>query len=136
MYSYRCDVIIQLFEEATKVTVEEAACECGAQMVSVEYKQDRTKLPKGQAEMSGCVFCEPAFSSLVSFFFNLFFVCFIEFCNIPFFFQVEKQRAVAARVGGAPSRGRGGGSRGGRARHKHKAKPPKDKMAQLAAYFV
>lgn len=56
--------------------------------------------------------------------------------KITIFTQVEKQRAVAARVGGTPSRGRGGGSRGGRGRHKHKAKPPKDKMAQLAAYFV
>lgn len=44
--------------------------------------------------------------------------------------QVEKHRAVASR---APA-GRG---RGGRARAaKHRNKQPKDKMAQLAAYFV
>lgn len=59
-------MIIQLFEDATKVVVEDSSCECGAQLMSVEYKQDKTKLPKGLSEMTGCVFCEPAFTSLVS----------------------------------------------------------------------
>lgn len=34
----RCDVIIHLFDDAAKVSVEENVCECGAQTVSVEYK--------------------------------------------------------------------------------------------------
>jgi DNA topoisomerase-3 len=35
----RCDVIIHLFDDAQKVTVEECVCMCGAQLVNVEYKQ-------------------------------------------------------------------------------------------------
>jgi hypothetical protein len=32
-------VIIHLFDDAQKVTVEEGVCVCGAQLVNVEYKQ-------------------------------------------------------------------------------------------------
>lgn len=46
--------------------------------------------------------------------------------------QVEKHRAVASRASAPRGGGRGGRTRGA----KHKAKQPKDKMAQLAAYFV
>lgn len=35
----RCDVIIHLFENAHKVTVDTDVCDCGAQLVTVEYKQ-------------------------------------------------------------------------------------------------
>lgn len=36
----RCDVIIHLFENAHKVMVEaDDVCDCGAQLVTVEYKQ-------------------------------------------------------------------------------------------------
>lgn len=103
----RCDVIIHLFEDAAKVSVEDSVCECGAQNVSVEYKQEKSKLPGEATEMTGCVFCSSQFSSLV-----------------------EKHRAVASRPAGA---GRG---RGGRGKSRGKPRPPKDKMAQLAAYFV
>lgn len=37
----RCDVIIHLFENAHKVTVDTDTCDCGAQLVTVEYKQVR-----------------------------------------------------------------------------------------------
>lgn len=37
--SFRCDVIVHVFEEAHKVTVEENVCECGAQLVKVEYRE-------------------------------------------------------------------------------------------------
>ena len=40
----RCDVIIHLFENAHKVNVETDVCDCGAQMVTVEYKQVRKSL--------------------------------------------------------------------------------------------
>ena len=38
-FFYRCDVIIHLFDDAQKVTVEDNVCTCGAQLVNVEYKQ-------------------------------------------------------------------------------------------------
>nr|CAD7456232.1 unnamed protein product [Timema tahoe] len=104
----RCDVIIHLFEDAQKVCVEEGICDCGAQIVAVEYKQDKSKLPGGVAELSGCVFCASYFTPLV-----------------------EKHRAVTRPPGSRAPRGRGG-----RGRSRGKPKPPKDKMAQLAAYFV
>ncbi|XP_066597941.1 DNA topoisomerase 3-beta-1 [Prorops nasuta] len=103
----RCDVIIHFFENAHKVTVDTEVCECGAQLVAVEYKQDKSKLPNEATDMTGCVFCTPAFVPLV-----------------------EKHRAVASK----PVAARGRGNTKGRSRGK--PRPPKDKMAQLAAYFV
>lgn len=58
--------------------------------------------------MSGCVFCSPYFTPLV-----------------------EKHRAVSRPPGSRAPRGRGG-----RGRSRGRPRPPKDKMAQLAAYFV
>ncbi|PSN57539.1 DNA topoisomerase 3-beta-1 [Blattella germanica] len=104
----RCDVIIHLFDDAQKVTVEDNVCGCGAQLVTVEYKQEKSKLPKEATEMSGCVLCSPCFTPLV-----------------------EKHRAVSRPTGNRAPRGRGG-----RGRSRGKPRPPKDKMAQLAAYFV
>ncbi|XP_046394750.1 DNA topoisomerase 3-beta-1 [Ischnura elegans] len=107
----RCDVIIHLFEDAQKVTVDEATCDCGSQMINVEYKQEKSKLPGEATDMTGCVFCSVELSPLI-----------------------EKHRAVATvRPRGGASRGRGGRGRGRGGRGKPK---PKDKMAQLAAYFV
>lgn len=117
----RCDVIIHIFEDAYKVSVDEDTCdECGCQLISVEYKADKTKLPEGASDATGCIFCDAQFSSLV-----------------------EKHHAIvrrhAAGVGGRGA-GRGGGrGRGGRGRGRSRGRgkgKPKDKMAQLAAYFV
>ncbi|KAL1129839.1 hypothetical protein AAG570_012783 [Ranatra chinensis] len=105
----RCDVIIHLFEDAQKVTVHENVCDCGAQVVSVEYKPEKTKLPNEATEMHGCVFCCDEFSLLV-----------------------ERHRAVASRPASINKSSRGRG----RGRAKGKPRQPKDKMAQLAAYFV
>lgn len=71
--------------------------------------QDRSRLPKEATEAVGCLFC------------------FVDFVPL-----VEKHRAVQRTMNNRAPRGRGG-SRG---RSKAKARPPKDKMAQLAAYFV
>lgn len=121
-----CDVIINIFNKASKVTVnDQKQCEeCQAQLVTVVYKADQSKFKDNAEEKTGCLFCSPDFIPLV-----------------------EKHRAVATKpiqtnstrggrgrgnvsVGNGPARG-GGSSRGGRGRG-----PPKDKMAQLAAYFV
>jgi DNA topoisomerase-3 len=70
--------------------------------------QDKSKLLNEATEMNGCVFCSPYFTPLV-----------------------EKHRAVSRPAGTRAPRGRGG-----RGRTRGRPRPPKDKMAQLAAYFV
>lgn len=85
------------------------------------YKSDKTKFKDGSEEKSGCIFCSLDFTHLV-----------------------EKHRAVASRPvnirGGRGGRGggRGGnkGGRGGGRGGRGGSRQPKDKMAQLAAYFV
>ncbi|XP_053691267.1 DNA topoisomerase 3-beta [Sabethes cyaneus] len=109
-----CDVIINCFDDAVKINVESDSCpECGAQLVTVIYKSEKTPFKNNITEMKGCIFC------------------LIEF--VP---MIEKHKAVelrrnqVMRYRGRSVRGRG--SKGSRGRYK----PPKDKMAQLAAYFV
>lgn len=79
---------------------------CSIIFISLLF-QDKSKLPNEATEMSGCVFCTPVFAALV-----------------------EKHRAVASKP--VVTRGRGHT----KSRNRGKPKPPKDKMAQLAAYFV
>ncbi len=97
--------------------------DCNAQLLRVEYKEGKSKLAGDATQAEGCIFCDSALSSLV-----------------------EKQHAVFMRrrnqgqTGGGGSaaaggRGRGRG-RGRRGRGGGGAKAPKDKMSQLAAYFV
>ncbi|XP_023029815.2 DNA topoisomerase 3-beta [Leptinotarsa decemlineata] len=107
----RCDTIINLFDDAQKITVLEDNCECGSQLVTVEYKQEKSKLPKGATEAKGCVFCYPDFSRLV---------------DRP---KVAVNTRPRTFRGGKVTAGRGRGRAG-------RGKQPKDKMAQLAAYFV
>lgn len=114
----KCDIIIHVFPDAQKVQVcTESNCDCGAQLIKVEYKEERTKLPRDLTELTACIFCNEDFAPLV-----------------------EKIRAVPSRPArGGHHRSRGGG-RGGKGKPRGggggKPKPPKDKMAQLAAYFV
>lgn len=115
-----CDVIISIFNKATKVTVNDTKkCEeCEAQLVSVVYKEDATRFKDGSLEKTGCLFCTAEFIPLV-----------------------EKHRAVINRPaqvntrGGRGKKGAAGVTRGGPA-GRGRGKAPKDKMAQLAAYFV
>lgn len=121
-----CDVIINVFNKASKVTVlDKKQCdECQAQLVTVQYKSDQTKFKDGTDVKTGCLFCSSDFIPLV-----------------------EKHRAVATPASHNNSRGRGGGGRGGgningrttdgstRGGRGGRGRP-KDKMAQLAAYFV
>ena len=82
----------------------------------MEYKEGKSRLKKeGQTTAEGCIFCEEDLSALV-----------------------EKHHAVFMRrrgggTGGGGSARRGRGGRGGRGGGR---KAPKDKMSQLAAYFV
>lgn len=34
----KCDVIIHVFEEASRISVEDGVCDCGAQIINVAYK--------------------------------------------------------------------------------------------------
>ena len=79
----------------------------------MEYKEGKSKLANERLSKEGCIYCDTDLNHLV-----------------------EKSQAVLmrARRGGGAGRGRGRGGRGrGRGRGR---KAPKDKMAQLAAYFV
>ena len=119
----KCDIIVRLFEDAAKVTIisDESCSECDAQLVRVKYNEGKTKLPDYKLTAEGCIYCDAEMSKLV-----------------------EKQYAVMTRrrgpAGGGGPAGRGGrggkrGGGGGAGAAKRK-KPPKDKMSQLAAYFV
>lgn len=110
----RCDTIINLFDDAQKITICEENCDCGAQLVNVEYKAEKSKLPNQATEAKGCVFCSPDFAKLVD-------------------------RPKVAVISRPPKPFRGGkaaGVRGGRGGSGRGRGKPKDKMAQLAAYFV
>ncbi|XP_055388808.1 DNA topoisomerase 3-beta [Condylostylus longicornis] len=110
----RCDVIINIFKGATKITVDDKRCDCGAQLVNVLYKSEKSKFKDNAEEKTGCIFCSQEFSHLV-----------------------EKHRAITARPAQVNSRGsRGGGGRGGKSRSTRGGRPKQDKMAHLAAYFV
>ena len=43
----RCDIIVRVFEDAQRVSVlaDQSCGECDAQMVKVEYKEGKSKLP-------------------------------------------------------------------------------------------
>ena len=94
----RCDVIINLFDKASKVQVLQDTCdECGSQNVLVEYREGKSKFKSGDLSQSGCIFCTPILIPLV-----------------------EKHRATnessRGRGRGRGGMGRGRGGRGGRGR--------------------
>lgn len=111
----KCNLVINLLEGAYKVILKDDDCEeCGASIIHVDYGKNKSPLPDGATDCTGCVFCDAIFKPLVE----------MHHAMAP------KMRRSAGR-GGGTGRGRGRGR--GRSRGKNK---PKDKMAQLAAYFV
>mgnify|MGYP006890266430 CR=1 FL=1 len=42
-YIYRCNVVINFFENAHKVSVSEEACDCGANLLEVDFSKVRMK---------------------------------------------------------------------------------------------
>lgn len=92
--------------------MEEDTCECGSQLVTVAYKQEKTPFADCDDKKTGCIFCSNEFMPLI-----------------------EKHKAVENRRMN-PSRGRSSRGRGKGRPHRGRPKAPKDKMAQLAAYFV
>lgn len=77
----------------------------------IKLLQEKTKLPGDRVEMTECMFCHPGLSSLV-----------------------KQLHAVSSKPAFHHHGGRGPKNR--RNVKKNKAKQPKDKMSQLAAYFV
>lgn len=71
--------------------------------------QEKTKLPGDRVEMTECMFCHSGLSALV-----------------------RQQHAISSK----PAFNQGGRGRNRKHSKKSKAKQPKDKMSQLAAYFV
>lgn len=111
----KCDVIVRIFEDAAKISVLPESCtECESQLLKVEYKEGKTKLPGEKISAEGCIYCNSDLNSLVE----------------KSHAVLGKARRGVGRGGGRGGRGRG---RGGRGRGR---KAPKDKMSQLAAYFV
>ncbi|XP_077457856.1 DNA topoisomerase 3-beta-1 isoform X2 [Stigmatopora argus] len=108
----RCNVVVHFFEHAHRVQVAQENCEaCDAPLVTVDFNKARTPLPDGETQHTGCVFCDSLFQDLVE-------------------LKHAAMRHPMHRGGGARrGRGRGRGRRG-------PPKRPKDKMAELAAYFV
>lgn len=62
-----CNVIINCFDDAIKVTVENSQeCDCGSQLITAVYKSDKTPFKDGETEKTGCVFCFSEFIPLVT----------------------------------------------------------------------
>lgn len=117
--------MVFLFIRFSSHTAKSKCDECGAQQVTVLYKNVQTRFKDGTDEKIGCVFCSADFIPLV-----------------------EKHRAISSRPAQVATRGRGSrgavnamatgrgvGAIGGRGGG-NKRGQPKDKMDQLAAYFV
>uniref|UniRef100_F6ST44 DNA topoisomerase n=2 Tax=Ciona intestinalis TaxID=7719 RepID=F6ST44_CIOIN len=103
----RCPTVVTLFQHAHRIGVTEETCEkCSAYELAVDFHKDKTPLENKETKHKGCIFCDQIFSSLI---------------------KLKHARLAVKRRPASKGRGRGRG-RG--------KKPPKDKMSQLAAYFV
>ncbi|KAF0307218.1 DNA topoisomerase 3-beta-1 [Amphibalanus amphitrite] len=103
----RCDVVVSAFDQASLVAVMPDVCEqCGAYLVRVEYRPEKSRLPNRAAQLTGCAFCTAGLTQLVQ--------------------LKHAQRSGGRPRGGQRGRGRGGGP----------DQPRRDKMAELAAFFM
>ncbi|XP_061881674.1 DNA topoisomerase 3-beta-1 [Entelurus aequoreus] len=108
----RCNVVVNFFENAHRVQVAEDVCNaCDASLVMVDFSKACNPLPSDETQHTGCIFCDPIFQDLVE----------IKHATM----RHPMHRGKGARRG----RGRGRGRRG-------PPRKPKDKMDELAAYFV
>ena len=108
----KCNVVIALFEDAFRIATTDQECECGATLLDVDFNRANSPLPDSKTQHRGCVFCDHVLAPLI------------------------KQHHASSRH---PMFKRGGGRGGGRGRRRGRGRGrgrPKDKMSQLAAYFV
>lgn len=107
----KCNMVIHVFEDAFKVSLADEGCEeCGASLLNVDFHKTKSPLERNETQHTGCLFCDPVLVPLVK-------------------VDVAKGRKPMFRRGGGGGKRRGRGGRRGRAK-------PKDKMAQLDAFFL
>lgn len=108
----KCNVVINVSENAIKVSVTDQECDCGSSLLNVDFNRTKSPLPGDKTQHQGCIFCDPLLTPLV-----------------------KMSHAASKHPMYRGGRGRGGrrgrGSRRGKGRGR-----PKDKMSQLASYFV
>uniref|UniRef100_A0A914WQU9 DNA topoisomerase n=1 Tax=Plectus sambesii TaxID=2011161 RepID=A0A914WQU9_9BILA len=63
----KCAVVVGVFEGATRVRVSPKQCDdCGAQLMSAEYKEGKTPLPESKTSYLGCVFCDEELGDIIN----------------------------------------------------------------------
>lgn len=108
----KCNLVVHVFEDAFRVSATDQECECGTTLLNVDFNRTKSPLPGDKTQHQGCLFCDPLLAPLV-----------------------KMSHAASKHPMYRGGRGRGGrrgrGSRRGKGRGR-----PKDKMSQLASYFV
>ena len=108
----KCNLVVHVFEDAFRVSATDQDCECGTTLLNVDFNRTKCPLPGDKTQHQGCLFCDPLLVPLV-----------------------KMSHAASKHPMYRGGRGRGGrrgrGSRRGKGRGR-----PKDKMSQLASYFV
>lgn len=108
----KCNLVVHVFEDAFRVSATDQGCECGTTLLNVDFNRTKSPLPNDKTQHLGCLFCDPLLAPLV-----------------------KMSHAASRHPMYRGGRGRGGrrgrGSRRGKGRGR-----PKDKMSQLASYFV
>lgn len=108
-----CNMLIHICDGAFRISVSDKECSCGSALLDVDFNKSSSPLPGSKTQHQGCIFCDSVLTPLVS-------------------MQHAASRHPMYRGGrGRAVRGKGRGRRRGRGRGQ-----PKDKMSQLAAYFV
>ena len=112
----KCHKVLHIFKDTFKVSLSENGCDdCGASLIDVTFHRNKSPLPDDKTEHTGCAFSDTILVPMVK-------------------FDMAKGRHPMFRRGPEGSgrkRGRGRGKRGRRGRGN-----PKDKVAQLDAFFV
>lgn len=108
----RCNLVIHVFEDAFRVSATDQECECGTTLLNIDFNRTKSPLPGEKTQHVGCLFCDPLLAPLV-----------------------KMSHAASKHPMYRGGRGRGGRRGRGRRRGKGRGRP-KDKMSQLASYFL
>ena len=108
----KCNLVIHVFEDAFRVSATDQECDCGTTLLNVDFNRSKSPLAGDKTQHQGCLFCDPVLSPLV-----------------------KMSHAASKHPMYRGGRGRGGRRGSGGRRGKGRGRP-KDKMSQLASYFV